>query len=585
MEPIAASWLARCCERFDESAISAAVLHFEAAGEAVAAWPDPDDGDVPELLGASGAAFASRRIVVRPREKGEDGTPTTGRLLAVPIELGARRTAVATFVCGSQDAAELQALASGIQDAGQWLPLLLSSAGGGKAGSADLLVRLAATVLEAEDANSASLALVSEIATVLACERVSLGFVEGGNIELAAVSHSARFDARSRLGRALAEAMEEAVDAEDNILWPGDPALGPRRAHQTLCEQHEIGCAISVPLTSNGRAIGAITIEYRVRHPAAAAVAARLGQIATLLGPLLALRHRDSRPLAQTLAEGVRERIELWSGEEKKLQRLALGLAAIVILLLAVVPGTVRIAAPARLEGLVQRAIVAPIDGYVAESRARAGDVVTQGDILGRLDDSDLRLEQRKWSARRAQLEKEYRGALALGDRAEARIVSARLAEARAELDLVELQLDRTHLVAPFDGVVAEGDLSRELGSPIERGQVLFQIAPLDRYRIVLEVPETEIDQIAVGQGGFLKLTAQPGEALALSVMRIVPVATARDGRNFFRVEAVLAEQQSSLRPGMEGVGKIEAGRRSLLWIHTHQLVDWLRLNLWAYLP
>jgi hypothetical protein len=35
----------------------------------------------------------------------------------------------------------------------------------------------------------------------------------------------------------------------------------------------------------------------------------------------------------------------------------------------------------------------------------------------------------------------------------------------------------------------------------------------------------------------------------------------------------------------MEGVGKIEAGERTLLWIWTHRLVDWVRVAWWRYLP
>jgi hypothetical protein len=62
-------------------------------------------------------------------------------------------------------------------------------------------------------------------------------------------------------------------------------------------------------------------------------------------------------------------------------------------------------------------------------------------------------------------------------------------------------------------------------------------------------------------------------------------VATAEDGRNFFRVDARLEEPTSALRPGMEGVAKIEVGPRRLIWIWTHSLVDWLRLWFWTWLP
>lgn len=587
MQPITDLWLARCCEQLHAYGIDAAALYLDGAGAATSVWPDPDDESigVEAHVAPASAAFAARRTIVRPHAKDEAGDVPPGRLIAIPIELGGRRLAVVTLATHRSQPSDSDEIALIVRAAGAWLAVLLSEGAQSDAGATSLLARLVSTVLEPEDARSAYLALVSELATKLACERVSLGFLDSTAVRLESVSHSARFDRRTRLGRAIVEAMEEAIDAESCVVWPGDSEKVPQRAHEKLCTQHEMGCALSVPLSAGGVAIGALTAEYRTRQPGASIVAARLGQIATLLGPLLELRRADARSLPRKIVDGMRESARSWLGEERRPTLLALGGLATLILLLAIIPGTQWISAPARLEGLVQRAIVAPIDGYVAESRARAGDVIEKGSVLGALDDTDLLLEQRKWSARVDQLQKEYRGALALRDRSEARIASARLAQARAELDLVEGQLKRTRLIAPFDGVVAEGDLSRELGSPIERGQVLFQVAPLDRYRIVLEVGEREIDEVRLGQKGRLVLAARPNQEMGLVVERIVPIAASRDGRTFFRVEGVLEEKHPTLRPGMEGVGKIEAGRRSLLWIYTHELVDWLRLNLWAYVP
>jgi hypothetical protein len=72
---------------------------------------------------------------------------------------------------------------------------------------------------------------------------------------------------------------------------------------------------------------------------------------------------------------------------------------------------------------------------------------------------------------------------------------------------------------------------------------------------------------------------------LNFSVRRLTPVSTAGEGRNFFRVEAGLENVPERLRPGMEGVGKIEIDRRRLLWVWTDELVDWLRLRTWNWLP
>ena len=133
--------------------------------------------------------------------------------------------------------------------------------------------------------------------------------------------------------------------------------------------------------------------------------------------------------------------------------------------------------------------------------------------------------------------------------------------------------------------MVVRGDLSQSLGAPVAKGDVLYEIAPVDGYRIILEVDERDIAYVSRGRRGALALAALPGAALALEVQRITPVSTAEGGRNYFRVEASLDQPHDALRPGMEGVARVDVGRRQLLWIWTHGLVDWLRLQAWSWLP
>ena len=129
------------------------------------------------------------------------------------------------------------------------------------------------------------------------------------------------------------------------------------------------------------------------------------------------------------------------------------------------------------------------------------------------------------------------------------------------------------------------GDLSQSLGAPVKRGDVLFEIAPLDEYRVVLKVDERDIEGLEIGQPGLLTLSSMPGDELALVIESITPVTTAEDGRNFFRVEAALGGEGARLRPGMEGVAKVNIDERRLLWIWTHRIVDWLRLWFWTWWP
>ncbi len=138
---------------------------------------------------------------------------------------------------------------------------------------------------------------------------------------------------------------------------------------------------------------------------------------------------------------------------------------------------------------------------------------------------------------------------------------------------------------APFDGVIISGDLSQLIGSPVETGKKMFEVAPLHAYRVVLQVDERDMRQIQVGQEGKMLISGVVGDPIALSVSKLTPVATAEDGSNFFRVEAKLAQAPAHLRPGMEGIGKVNTGPRSLWWVLTHSFTDWLRLSLWTWLP
>jgi RND family efflux transporter MFP subunit len=428
--------------------------------------------------------------------------------------------------------------------------------------------------------------VATELATRLNCDRVSIGLTRGDRIRMQALSHVAVFDARSALVRDLEAAMEEAVDQDATVVYPPIPGV-PRvtLAHVPLVRNHGSGLAWSVPLGSAGETIGAMTFERPAGSPVDEATVRLCEDAGALLGPILTLRRDAGAGWFERARVSVRTTFTKLRESGHLDLKAAVADSLLVVLFLMFARGEYRVTADARLEGRVQRAIVAGLDGYISEANARAGDLVRSGQILGRLDDRDLLLEQRGWSGRHAQLLKEYRGAFAGHDRSQAAILTARIGQAVAQLDLLDAQLERTRLVAPFDGTIVSGDLSQSLGSPVERGDVIFQVAPLDGYRIIIEVDERDIADIVVGQRGELALSALPEQQLELTLQRITPVSTPSEGRNRFRVEAGLDAQPSGLRPGMEGVAKVAIERRHLIWIWTHTLVDWLQLQAWAWLP
>ena len=243
------------------------------------------------------------------------------------------------------------------------------------------------------------------------------------------------------------------------------------------------------------------------------------------------------------------------------------------------------VTSPARLEGTVQRSIVAPFNGYLIAQNARAGDVVEKDDIIAVLDEKDLTLEKLRLSTELQQRDRELDRAIAERKLAEANIIRAQLEQIDAQVALVDEQLARTRIRAPFSGYIVEGDLSQSVGGSVERGQTLFRIAPLEGFRVVIEINETDISEIVAGQVGSLRLAAFPESPLDYQITSITPLARQGDGRNYFIVEANLESAVDKLRPGMQGVSRTEIAERSLFWAITHNLVDWARLTLWKWQP
>jgi multidrug resistance efflux pump len=233
----------------------------------------------------------------------------------------------------------------------------------------------------------------------------------------------------------------------------------------------------------------------------------------------------------------------------------------------------------------VKRAAVAPFDGFIATAPVRPGDVVKEGALLGSLDDRELVLDRVRWESKLAQNETEYRQALAERDAAKVEILAASIQEARTELGLINDRLGRTELRAPFDGVVVTGDLTQRLGAPVKRGEVLFEVAPFDAYRVHLQVKERDVGEVEIGDRGHLLLSSAPSEPVAMTVDKITPVATAEEGKNTFQVEGHLDAASERLRPGLEGIAKVDVGERRLIWIWIHELIDWVRLKIWTWTP
>lgn len=263
-------------------------------------------------------------------------------------------------------------------------------------------------------------------------------------------------------------------------------------------------------------------------------------------------------------------------------RRRMLGVAGGGVLMLSMLlPVNYHITIESMLEAQQEQRIAAPFDGYIRESFVKAGDQVRKHQVLARMDDQPLQIERIRTLSELQGLEKKYRQALALRDHAKANVHQAQIRQTQARLEHIDNQLAQTRLLAPLEGIIIRGDLSQQLGAPVEVGQLLFAVAPQHHYQVVLQVQEFDIRFIQTGLSGELKLAALPASAVPITITRLSPLFSATEQGIRYRVEARLLHTDPRLRPGMQGSSRVAVGRYPLGWVLLHHFIDWSRLQLW----
>lgn len=448
---------------------------------------------------------------------------------------------------------------------------------------------LYAGVLGAGSLTAAAHRLVAALADEPGCTRVSIGLHERGRTRLLASSSLDPSNPQAELPQKILGAMDEAIDQGATLAWPPDASAGAAGGDWILVEQQALhrvaGAAVAtVPLGIAGEVFGAVCVE---REPGAALDAAgllRLEQLLVLAAPALRWMHHATQPWHQRVRRAVAQGWEaLRQPGRRNTRRMAIGAIA-ALLFVALVPLDDTAGGRARVEGAQQRVVSAPTDGFVKAAHVRPGDRVRAGAALVDLVEGDLLLERERWASQLAQHENAYAGAMAKSDRVSASTSMARVAEAQAQLALVEGQLARGRVTAPFDALVVQGDLSQAIGAPVRQGDTLLTLATTDHYRVIVEIDEVDIARVRPGQAGRLVLSSLPWDGQDIVVERMTPLARVVEGRNVFDVEARLSGATAELRPGLLGRAELVVGRTPPLWAWTRHLLDRIRVAYWSWL-
>jgi multidrug resistance efflux pump len=588
---MARAWLALQCQMIEGATRGLLLLQTSQPNnyEAVAYWPE-GTGRFPPLAEVAEAAMRERRGVARADVPGGFPDPAAPAQIGFPISTDKLLQGAVAVSLQSGRSENVRLAMRQLQWGIAWIRDRLAQQHNEL--QSQLLDRARAALdllgnaLEHERFEAAAMATVTALAMRCQCSRVSLGMLKGRAVTVKVISHSAQFGQQMNLVSSLGAAMEEAIDQRCMIIFPAPPdqVIGTT-AHAELSKVQRDGPILTVPMLVADRFVGAMTFERPPDLPFEKETVELIELVATVVGPVLEEKRQNDRWIGIKVIEAAKHQVERLLGPGYLARKLALMAATAAVLFLIVAQDTYRVDADARIEGLVRRAVVAPYDGFIAASTVRAGDSVRAGDLLASLEDRDLVLERLKWVTERQQHVFEYDKALASRQPAQINVIRSQIDQAAAQINLIDEQLARVKLTSPIDGLVVSGDLSQLIGASVQRGQVLFEVAPLEGYRIILDVDERQVGAVEPGQHGQLLATALPNEPWPFVVDKITPIAEVKSGRNVFRVEGLLTQSSERLRPGMEGIGKVEIGQRRLAWIWSHSLTDWLRVWGWQWLP
>jgi RND family efflux transporter MFP subunit len=224
--------------------------------------------------------------------------------------------------------------------------------------------------------------------------------------------------------------------------------------------------------------------------------------------------------------------------------------------------------------------LTAQRDGVVAKVFYDVGARVKSGTLLAQLDDRELqanldaaRAKRRSieadlnnWKAERQVMQADYLRAQELWkegltsaqqvEHAKYQVIShdwdiQRVSElldnARDEERALELEVDKTKILAPFSGVIARRYI--RASQSVAKGDRLFWVTSEAPLLIRFTLPETLFGKLRRGQVFEVVSADAPGERHIARVREISPVIDPASGT--FEVVVELIGRRGSLRPGM----------------------------------
>ncbi|MGY3944252.1 efflux RND transporter periplasmic adaptor subunit [Aeromonas tecta] len=258
---------------------------------------------------------------------------------------------------------------------------------------------------------------------------------------------------------------------------------------------------------------------------------------------------------------------QLFSWRPCRRQLILLTLAAAVMLLIPIRQSAL---APAEVISRTSQLISSPLAGVIEQMEVRPNQEVKAGDPLFRLDETTLRNRAEVLTQEVAVADAELLAASQRTfdnpqSRRELTLLTGRAQQKRAELAGVELQLSRSQVTAPTDGVAVFSDANDWLGKPVVTGERIMQLADPQRPAMRIQLPVADAIALEPGAEVTLFLSAYPLQPLRGKILETSYQAQpGAEGVVSYRLLASIEEAPPHARLGLHGTAKLY-GERVLL--------------------
>jgi RND family efflux transporter MFP subunit len=460
-----------------------------------------------------------------------------------------------------------------------------------KAKELDALLTISREITSTLNLDKVLLTIVNQSATLIPYERAAIALQDKNAVDLRAVSGRLEVDKGSPDMRDLQNILTWAASLGTGIYISelgGQIATDREETKEKFklhFEKTRMKSFVSMPLKDEEGDLGILSFESSApyfldeRHLEVASILANQATVAIRNAQL----YRQV-PLMDIMAPLMRRKDKLLK-MPKHQKMFSAAVVAVIIAILTFVPWNMKILGDVSVLPQHRTPVISSVEGIVKNVYFREGAPVSRGAVLSQLQDEDYRLSLDDQKTQRDLLLKQISRSQSTADSSSLRLQQIQLEQTEREIAFYQQLLDYTRLTAPVDGILITPKIEEKIGSFLRKGDQFCELADMRSTRAEVNIQESDISYLKVGQEIRLKMNAYPTKKFYGKVTLLGAQVTSNNDTSAYRLEAQIDNTDLLLKSGMVGKAKIDVGYRSIGYVILRKPVRFLWKKFWVWLP